>query len=134
MTFSLPRGTTLGICGVNGSGKTTLMRLISGIYSPDEGSATVAGRTSALLSLGVGISASLSGRENLDVVGAVHGLKRRDVRERYEEIRDFAGLDDFRLYPTVSGRFRFDQLEAWLEIGVGSNKPTRTLREHRQSR
>ena len=94
VSFSLPLGTTLGICGVNGAGKTTLMRVISGIYVPDEGSTTVMGRTSALLSLGVGISSSLSGRENLDVVGAVHGLKRREIRGRYEEIRDFAGLDE----------------------------------------
>ena len=92
LSFSLPVGTTLGVCGVNGAGKTTLMRVISGIYTPDEGSATVTGRTSALLSLGVGISSSLSGRENLDVVGAVHGLKRQDIQNHYEEIRDFAGL------------------------------------------
>lgn len=94
LSFSLPSGSTLGVCGINGAGKTTLMRVISGIYAPDEGCATVTGRTSALLSLGVGISSSLSGRENLDVVGAVHGLRLQEVRERYEEIRDFADLDE----------------------------------------
>lgn len=92
--LEVPEGACVGVCGPNGAGKTTLMRIISGIYKPDEGTIEVAGTTSALLSLGVGISSSLTGRENLLVVGALHGLDSTEVRERYDEIRAFAGLDE----------------------------------------
>jgi len=92
--LAVPAGGCLGICGPNGAGKSTLMRLISGIYLPDEGVVTVEGKRSALLSLGAGISSALTGRENLSVVGALHGLSRGEVRDRYVEIREFAGLDE----------------------------------------
>jgi len=101
--LEVPAGSCLGICGPNGAGKTTLMRLISGIYKPDEGSLAVAGKTSALLSLGIGISSALTGRENLRVVGALHGLSRAEIRDRYVEIREFAGLDE----PTMNTPVRF---------------------------
>jgi ABC-type polysaccharide/polyol phosphate transport system ATPase subunit len=99
--LAIPMGSSLGICGPNGAGKTTLMRLIAGIYRPDEGTVTVSGKTSALLSLGVGISSSLTGREYLRVVGAMHGLSRKEVRDRYEEIRDFSGLDEATMNTAV---------------------------------
>jgi len=101
--LAVSAGTCLGICGPNGAGKTTLMRLISGIYLPDEGTIEVNGETSALLSLGVGISSALTGRENLRVVGALHGLSRAEIRDRYVEIRDFSGLDE----PTMNTPVRF---------------------------
>ncbi len=96
-------GSCLGVCGSNGSGKTTLMRLLSRIYEPDEGRVHVAGRTSALLSMGAGVSTQLSGRDNVLIIAATHGVRKREVLERYEEIRAFAELDE----PTMNTPVRY---------------------------
>jgi ABC-2 type transport system ATP-binding protein len=93
VSFRAPEASCIGVCGGNGAGKTTLLRLLAGIYAPDEGTVHVAGRTATLLSLGAGINAHLSGRENVFVAGAVHGLSARAVRARYDEIAAFAELD-----------------------------------------
>jgi ABC-type polysaccharide/polyol phosphate transport system ATPase subunit len=87
------QGQCLGVCGSNGSGKTTLLRLLGRIYFTDEGDLEIGGSTSALLSLGAGIGHHLSGCENVFVVGALHGLKRAEIEERYDEIVAFAELD-----------------------------------------
>ena len=92
VSFRLPAATRLGICGGNGAGKTTLLRVLCGIYAPDEGRVEISGRTSTLLSLGAGIDAQLSGRDNIHLAGALHGLSRRAVNERYDEIAAFAEL------------------------------------------
>jgi ABC-type polysaccharide/polyol phosphate transport system ATPase subunit len=86
-------GARIGICGGNGAGKTTLLRMLCGIYEPDEGRVEVSGSTSALLSLGAGISTHLSGRDNVFVAGALHGLSRGEIAARYDEIAAFAELD-----------------------------------------
>jgi ABC-type polysaccharide/polyol phosphate transport system ATPase subunit len=92
VSFRVPAGVRLGVCGGNGSGKTTLLRVLCGIYEPDEGAVAIAGRTSTLLSLGAGIDASLSGHDNIHLAGALHGLTRDEVASRYGEIADFAEL------------------------------------------
>ncbi len=92
VSFRLPEAARLGICGGNGAGKTTLLRVLCGIYAPDEGTVAIAGRTSTLLSLGAGIDAQLSGRDNIHLAGALYGLSRREVNERYDEIAAFAEL------------------------------------------
>lgn len=92
--LEVPLKSCLGVCGTNGAGKTTLLRLLAGVYRPDEGRATVHGRSSALLSLGAGVSHNLSGRENVFVAGAVRGLDRRQTEELYPAICDFAELDE----------------------------------------
>ena len=99
--FRIPTATCVGVCGGNGAGKTTLLRLLAGIYEPDEGAIDVRGRTSTLLSLGAGISAHLSGRDNIFVAGAVHGLSASALRERYGEIAAFAELDERTLATPV---------------------------------
>ncbi len=101
IAFRVPEATCLGVCGGNGAGKTTLLRVLAGIYSPDEGVVDVRGRTSTLLSLGAGISAHLSGGDNIFVAGAVHGLSASAVRERYDEIAAFAELDERTLATPV---------------------------------
>jgi lipopolysaccharide transport system ATP-binding protein len=101
LSFAIPAGARVGVCGGNGAGKTTLMRLLCGIYAPDEGVLRVEGRTSTLLSVGAGISAQLSGRENVLVSGALYGLTRRQIRERYDEIAAFAELDEATLRTPV---------------------------------
>ena len=92
--LELPDGTRLGVCGKNGAGKTTLMRMLCGIYKPDEGAVAVRGETSALLSLGTGIAFNLSGRRNVYVAGAVRGLTRAQIDDCYADVCAFAELDE----------------------------------------
>ena len=99
--FGIPEATCVGVCGGNGAGKTTLLRLLAGIYEPDEGALSIGGRTSTLLSLGAGVSAHLSGRDNIFVAGAVHGISGRELRARYDEIAAFAELDERTLATPV---------------------------------
>ncbi len=95
VSFSVPRGSTLGIIGKNGSGKSTLMRLLAGIYTPDKGLVRVAGAVVPLLSLGIGFHAEMTGRENLKIGGLILGLTPREVESKADEIIDFAELREF---------------------------------------
>lgn len=95
VSFSVPRGSTLGIIGRNGSGKTTLMRLLAGIYRPDSGSIRISGAIAPLLSLGVGFHPDMTGRENVRINGLVLGLSPSQIEARFEEIVDFAELREF---------------------------------------
>jgi ABC-type polysaccharide/polyol phosphate transport system ATPase subunit len=95
VTFSVPESTVLGIIGPNGSGKSTLLKLLAGIYRPDSGKLSVRGRISALLSLGVGFHPDLTGRENIMIGGLSLGISRGQVRQAFDEIVDFAELEDF---------------------------------------
>ena len=88
----------MGIIGANGAGKSTLMRAIAGILPPTQGRIEVRSRVSALLALGVGFNAALSGRENVVLGGLATGLSRKEI-ERYEEIAEFAELGDFMDMP-----------------------------------
>jgi len=94
VSFSVGSGTILGLCGGNGAGKTTLLRTISGIYQPDVGSVNVRGKTSVLLSLGAMLGANLSGRINVRVSGALHGVSSAETERHVAEVQEFAELDD----------------------------------------
>lgn len=95
LTLRIPQGLSVGIIGKNGSGKSTLLKLITGIYKPDKGSISVQGRMAALIELGAGFHPDFSGRENVYLGGIMHGLTRRDIDDRFEEIVDFAELKEF---------------------------------------
>lgn len=95
ISFEVRSGEMLGIIGQNGAGKSTLLQLIGGVGCPDEGNIKVRGRIGALLDLGAGFSADLTGRENVFVNAVVAGLTRRAVTKRFEEIVAFAELEDF---------------------------------------
>jgi lipopolysaccharide transport system ATP-binding protein len=95
ITFSVPRGQTLGIIGRNGSGKSTLLKLLAGIYRPDQGKISVQGRVGALLELGAGFHPEFSGRENVLINGIVLGLSKREVRRQLDDIVRFAELEAF---------------------------------------
>jgi len=95
VNFSLEPGDALGIMGVNGSGKTTLLRILNGTYSPDVGKVTLRGRVGALIAAGAGFSPMLSGRENVYISGTLLGMKPSEIRRRFEEIVEFADLDEF---------------------------------------
>lgn len=93
--FTVPTGTTFGVIGSNGSGKSTLLKCLTGILTPDKGSVTVKGRISALLELGAGFHPELSGRENVFMNGAILGLSKKEITAKFDDIVEFAGLENF---------------------------------------
>ena len=95
ISFSVARGSAVGLVGRNGSGKTTLLRLLSGIIKPTSGSVAVGGRIGSLLELGAGFHPDMTGRENVYLNGSIHGLSRATIREKLDEIVAFAGLEEF---------------------------------------
>jgi ABC-type polysaccharide/polyol phosphate transport system ATPase subunit len=95
VSLAVEPGEALGVVGRNGSGKTTLLRLIAGIFKPTGGRLQVAGDVGSLLGLGAGFHPDFTGRENVYMNGAVHGLKKSYVRERLDEIVAFAELEEF---------------------------------------
>jgi lipopolysaccharide transport system ATP-binding protein len=94
-TFNIERGSTFGLMGQNGSGKSTTLKVLAGIYRPTSGTVMVDGRVSALLELGAGFHADLTGRENIRLNGAILGLGGKQVDAAMERIIDFAGLGEF---------------------------------------
>jgi ABC-2 type transport system ATP-binding protein len=95
VSLAVEPGEAVGIVGRNGSGKTTLLRLIAGIFQPTGGRLEVAGEVGSLLGLGAGFHPDFTGRENVYMNGAIHGLSRSYVHERLEEIVSFAELGEF---------------------------------------
>ncbi|MFD0803332.1 ABC transporter ATP-binding protein [Streptomonospora algeriensis] len=92
VSFRIRRGECVGIVGKNGTGKSTLLKLMAGVLIPDEGRVGVHGRVAPLLELRAGFNGRLTGRENVYLVGSLHGMSRQEIDERFEEIVDFAGL------------------------------------------
>jgi ABC-type polysaccharide/polyol phosphate transport system ATPase subunit len=95
VSFEVNTGSTFGIIGSNGSGKSTLLKCIVGILTPEKGSIETRGRTAALLELGSGFHPDLSGRENVFLNGALLGLTRVELARKFDEIIDFAGIEEF---------------------------------------
>lgn len=95
VSFDVKKGSSLGIIGLNGSGKSTLLKIISGIMKPTQGEVRVLGNVSPLIELGAGFDADLSARENVYLNGAVLGYRKEEIKERFEEIIEFAELWDF---------------------------------------
>ncbi len=93
--LEVERGTTLGIIGQNGSGKSTLLQIIAGIRRQTRGDVRVNGKVSALLELGSGFNPEFTGRENVFMAGAIAGLTRRRIEERFDDIARFAEIGDF---------------------------------------
>lgn len=95
VNFTLKRGESLGIIGRNGSGKSTLLQILCGILEPTTGSVKIHGRIAALLELGSGFNPEFSGRDNVYMNGALLGLTKKEIDERFQEIADFADIGDF---------------------------------------
>jgi len=95
VSFTFYEGDVIGVVGPNGAGKSTLCLVLSQILSPDEGSITVRGRVSQLVSLTAPIIGNLSGRENIRLYGAYMGIPRRTIEARIPEIVSFAELEEF---------------------------------------
>jgi teichoic acid transport system ATP-binding protein len=99
VSFEVPHGQVLGVVGANGAGKSTLMRTVAGILPPTSGRVEVEGRVSTLLALGVGFNKDLSGRDNVVLGGLAAGLSREHLADKYDEIVDFAELEEFMDLP-----------------------------------
>jgi ABC-type polysaccharide/polyol phosphate transport system ATPase subunit len=95
VSFEVKEGEIFGITGPNGSGKTTLLEIIADIIYPDEGKLIVNGRITPILALGVGFNPELTARENVFLYGALMGVKRGRMEEKYEEVFEFAELKRF---------------------------------------
>lgn len=95
VSFEIPHGEAFGIIGSNGSGKSTLLKCLAGILTPDQGTLTSHGRVAALLELGAGFHPDLSGRENVALNGAILGMTRREIENKFDDIVGFAGLEQF---------------------------------------
>jgi lipopolysaccharide transport system ATP-binding protein len=95
ISFEARRGETLGIIGRNGSGKSTLLQILAGTLAPTTGDVYVGGRVAALLELGSGFNPQFTGRENVELNGAILGLTPDEVRKRYDEIVAFADIGQF---------------------------------------
>lgn len=95
VSLKIQRGEVVGIVGLNGSGKSTLLKLISGILEPSEGTVKTYGSISPMIELGAGFDMELTARENIFLNGSVLGFSRAFLKEKYDEILDFAELRDF---------------------------------------
>ena len=95
VSFSVERGELLGLVGLNGSGKSTMLKLIAGVMKPTKGKITVRGTMAPMIELGAGFDMDLTARENLYLNGAVLGRSRKEMHEKFEEIIEFAELQDF---------------------------------------
>ncbi|MEW5815632.1 MAG: ABC transporter ATP-binding protein [Spirochaetota bacterium] len=95
INFNLVKGDAVGLIGQNGAGKSTLLKLLANITRPTEGKITINGRLSALIELGSGFHGDLTGRENIFLNASVLGLKREEIKRRFDEIVAFAELVKF---------------------------------------
>lgn len=95
VSFTVNEGDRLGIIGLNGSGKSTLLKIMAGILQPTAGTIQVDGTVQPLIEIGAGFNPEFSGRENIYLNGYMLGFSKRQVREKEQEIIDFAELGEF---------------------------------------
>ncbi len=95
VSFEIRQGETFGLIGENGSGKSTMLKCLTKILRPDQGKVRVDGKVSALLELGAGFHPELSGRENVFLNGAILGLSQKELKRRFDQIVEFAGVEEF---------------------------------------
>jgi len=95
ISFSLRRGEILGLIGANGAGKSTLLKILSRITDPTRGRVMLCGRVGSLLEVGTGFHPELTGRENVMLNGTILGMRRAEILRRFDEIIEFAGVQQF---------------------------------------
>lgn len=95
VSFDIKQGEVLGIVGHNGAGKSTLLKILSRITDPSEGTAKIWGRVGSLLEVGTGFHPELTGRENIFLNGAILGMTTGEIKSKFDEIVDFAEIEEF---------------------------------------
>lgn len=95
VSFDIKRGESVGLIGLNGSGKSTLLKIIAGVLKPTKGRVNVYGTIAPLIELGAGFDVELSAKENIYLNGAILGYSRKEIKEKFEDIVDFAQLWEF---------------------------------------
>lgn len=95
VSFQVPEGQVLGVIGRNGAGKSTLLKILSRVTEPTEGYAKITGRVGSLLEVGTGFHPELTGRENIQLNGAILGMRRQEIERKFEEIVEFSGVEKF---------------------------------------
>ena len=95
VSFEVNEGEVVGIIGRNGAGKSTLLKVLSRITEPTSGRITMRGRLASLLEVGTGFHPELTGRENIYLNGAILGMTRAEINQKFDEIVDFAGIEKF---------------------------------------
>jgi lipopolysaccharide transport system ATP-binding protein len=93
--FEVQQGESIGVIGRNGAGKSTLLKILSRITEPTLGRIELSGRVGSLLEVGTGFHPELTGRENISLNGAILGMKRAEIRARFDDIVEFAGVGQF---------------------------------------
>src|SRR6185437_6460204 len=95
VSCEIKKGEAVGIIGKNGAGKSTLLKLLSGITGPTTGNITIDGRIASLLEVGTGFHHELTGRENIFLNGTILGMKRAEIKSKFDEIVSFSGVEKF---------------------------------------
>lgn len=95
VSLTLHEGERVGLIGHNGSGKTTLLRVLSGIYTPTQGSAIIDGDCVSLINISLGIDPDATGRENIRIRSAIMGMDPREMTDKFDQIAEFSGLGEF---------------------------------------
>ncbi|MFI5158855.1 MAG: ABC transporter ATP-binding protein, partial [Sphingobacteriales bacterium] len=95
LNFDIKQGDAVGIIGRNGAGKSTLLKILSRITSPTTGSIKIKGRIASLLEVGTGFHPELSGRENIYLNGAILGMRKSEIKRRFDEIVAFSGVERY---------------------------------------
>ena len=95
VSFDVKRGQRIGIIGRNGAGKSTLLKILSRLVYPTEGEVRIRGRVTSLLEVGTGFNMSMSGRENIYLNAALHGLEKKEIDDIFDAIVEFSGVGEF---------------------------------------
>lgn len=117
VSFNIEKGKSVGLIGLNGSGKSTMANILGEISEPSRGQIRITGMPS-LISIGAGLNAQLTGRENIEYKGLLIGLKEKEIRELYSEIISFADIDDFIDQPV---KFYSSGMRARLGFSISVN-------------
>jgi lipopolysaccharide transport system ATP-binding protein len=95
ISFNVEQGDVVGIIGKNGAGKSTLLKILSRVTSPTVGSIKVKGRIASLLEVGTGFHPEMTGRENIFMNGSIMGMTKAEIKDKFDEIIDFAGVEKY---------------------------------------